>query len=171
MCVFMKKKIVIKKQPCSCLCFGAEGGTRSRGKPTPQTGNRRRVPAPCSWGFASGTCLHKAESPTEVIKKQRMLFCGAEGGTRSRGKPTPQTGNRRRVPAPCSWGFASGTCLHKAESPTEVIKKQRMLFCGAEGGTRTPMRLPSADFESAPSTIPALRLIQVLSLTNEFRIA
>lgn len=83
MCVFMKKKIVIKKQPCGCLCFGAEGGTRSRGKPTPQTGKRRRVPAPCSWGFASGTCLHKAESPTEVIKKQRMLFCGAEGGTRT----------------------------------------------------------------------------------------
>lgn len=26
MCVFMKKKIVIKKQPCGCLCFGAEGG-------------------------------------------------------------------------------------------------------------------------------------------------
>ena len=22
----MKKKIVIKKQPCGCLCFGAEGG-------------------------------------------------------------------------------------------------------------------------------------------------
>lgn len=54
-----------------------------------------------------------------------------------------------------------------------VIKKQPCgcLCFGAEGGTRTPMRLPSADFESAPSTIPALRLIQVLSLTNEFRIA
>ena len=22
----MKKKIVIKKRPCGCLCFGAEGG-------------------------------------------------------------------------------------------------------------------------------------------------
>ena len=114
MCVFMKKKIVIKKQPCGCLCFGAEGGTRSRGKPTPQTGKRRRVPAPCSWGFASGTCLHKAESPTEVIKKQRMLFCGAEGGT------------------------------------------------------RTPMRLPSADFESAPSTIPALRQSTAIFLQYEY---
>ena len=60
----------------------------------------------------------------------------------------------------------------KLKKPATLITKwMQANCCGAEGGTRTPMRLPSADFESAPSTIPALRLIQVLSLTNEFRIA
>lgn len=74
-------------------------------------------------------CFYEEKNRYKKTTLRLFVFCGAEGGTRSRGKPTPQTGKRRRVPAPCSWGFASGTCLHKAESPTEVIKKQRMLFC------------------------------------------
>lgn len=52
------------------------------------------------------------------------------------------------------------------KKPTNLIldsKKPALLraftrLCGAEGETRTLTMLPSADFESAASTIPPLRL-------------
>ena len=58
--------------------------------------------------------------------------------------------------------------LSKNKTNPELSSRFVLFVYGAEGGTRTPMRLPSADFESAPSTIPALRQSTAIFLQYEY---
>lgn len=52
----MKKKIVIKKQPCGCLCFGAEGGGSQSGETDSTDGQAKTGASPmlmgvCKWNL------------------------------------------------------------------------------------------------------------------------
>ena len=67
MCVFMKKKIVIKKQPCGCLCFGAEGGGLE-----PPWGCPRRILS-FLYGVLVGVETYRQKCYPEEWIAQRMM--------------------------------------------------------------------------------------------------